>query len=276
MNPGDFFGDLWAFIALGESARAGGYSGLYPYPFAMIWGILSLVPYPILAVMLIAISAGILTWLFRRRAFLWLFYIPVIYSFLSGQLLMIWLGLMNLANGPALALLTLKPQLFIVALPTLADRWKEVRRSFLLSCAAIYIPSLIIRPAWPIEWVRLVLADGRMTDGYSASAWGMPITCIVLAGMAFAAIVIVQHPTAQRAWVTITTAFNPALRVYDYSILSGASPWLIPASWLAWAVMRSVQHAWPFAALGIVIALSARESMQASRLRQGYREIVMG
>lgn len=259
MNSGDFFGDLRAFIALGESARMGGYDGLYPYPFALVWAILSLIPYPILLAALIVISAGILIALFKRRAFVWLLYAPILYSFSFGQLSVIWLGLMNVGTGLSLALLTLKPQVFVIALPVLADRWPQVRRSFLAWCAVLYLPSFLIRPTWPAEWLQLTTGDGRGTSGMSASVWSAsPALAIVLA-IALFILLIMRWPLARHAWQVITTMFNPAVLVHDYTMLAGASLWLIPASWLVLALVLATRQGWPFAVLGLVVALNANE-----------------
>jgi hypothetical protein len=241
------FSDLQSFIESGEAWQQGIYASLYPLPFVMAWSLLARLPFPILAAMIVGLSVVVLVTLFKRRALLWIGYVPILESLATGQLSLVWLWLLTRSTPLTLALLTLKPHLFPLAIPALIGK-PEIRKPFAAWCIAIYLPAFIARPAWPAEWLSKVFGDGRVTGGTSASLW--PVAWLV-------PIVAVGLWLVHRLnWRTICTSFNPAMRAYDYTMLAGSSAWLIPASWLALAGMWAASAAWPMAGLGIVYAFT--------------------
>jgi hypothetical protein len=243
------FSDLQAFIESGEAWQQGIYASLYPLPFVMVWSLLARLPFPILATMIVGLSVAILVTLFKRRALLWIGYIPILESLAAGQLSLVWLWLLARSTPLTLALLTLKPHLFPLAIPALIER-PALRKPFAVWCAAIYLPAFVARPAWPVEWLTQVFGDGRVTGGTSASLW--PVAWLI-------PLVVVTLCLIHRMnYKTIFTAFNPAMRAYDYTMLAGSSAWLIPASWLALAGMWAVGAAWPMAGVGIVYIIKVK------------------
>jgi len=246
------FGDLQAFLDGGRALLDGRYSSYYPLPIVVFFAILSFLPAPLLILLILILSSIILVSLFKRQALLWLLFVPTLETLALGQLSIIWLWLLNRATPLSLALLTLKPHLFPLAIPILADR-PILRRPFLIWCAVIYLPSLILRPTWPAEWIAQIFGDGRITHGTSASLWSM----IWLIPIAAVALLLAVRADWRGKWTVLVTAINPAMRAYDYTLLSGKLPLLIPISWLAFGAMWIVGAAWPMAFIGIAAGLAS-------------------
>lgn len=243
------FGDLMAFIESGRLWQQGIYSSLYPLPFVMIWSVLARLPFPVLVALTGILALVILVALFKRRALLWIWYMPVLETLVLGQLSLVWLWLLMRATPLTLALLTLKPHLFPLAIPALAER-SELRKPFLAWCVAIYLPAFIVRPAWPAEWLAQVFSDQRIVHGTSASLW--PVAWLI----PFVAVAL--WAVRRLNWKMMFTTLNPAMRPYDYTVLIGGSAWLVPASWVLWVAMWAVGASWPMAGLGIVYAVLER------------------
>ena len=241
----DIFGDFQAFIDSGYALLNGQYVSQYPLPAVVLFALLSLFSSPFLLVLLIGISIIILVAMLKRRALLWIFFAPVLQTFALGQLTIVWLWLMHHASAWSLALLTLKPQLAILALPVLIRR-RELWKPFAAWIAVIYVPVTLIRPTWPIEWFWQI-NDGRL-NGTSSSLWPVPLLAFgILILLAF----LRYDRTGGMSWPSLATVFNPAIRAYDYAMLTGMSLWLIPLSWIGVAGMWATGSAWPMAIVGV-------------------------
>jgi hypothetical protein len=236
------FGDLDDFRLYGALFLAGTYFPRYPLPIYGWFVVLALLPRDLALAGLIALSLLALVVIFKRRAVLWLLYVPVLQTLALGNLDVLFLALLRHGSPVALALLTLKPQLFLFALPDLWRR-REMWRPFALWCVLLWLPPTLLFP----QWIGMFIGGGddRIVKGTSASLWPVPLLALAL---------IVFMLVARRLrWEVIASALNPLLRAYDYTILAGRSIWLVPASWAAWLLMWQAGAAWPMALTALVL-----------------------
>lgn len=235
-------GDLDDFLKYGQQLLSGTYNPRYPLPMQGVFVFLSLLPRPVVIALVVGLSLLCLLHLFKRRALLWIFYAPILQCLALGNLDVIALWIMVRASPVSLALLTLKPQLFLFALPTLYHR-RELWKPFIGWCALLWgIPTLI----YP-QWVGQFIAGGddRIVAGTSASLWPVP----------FAALLLIFYMAVSHRWQwrVIVSSLNPLLRSYDYTMLAGASAWLVPVSWLCVWLMWRVVAAWPMSLVGVAV-----------------------
>lgn len=248
----DISGDLQSFYDSGHALLSGQYVSFYPLPIVVLFALLSLLPMPLLLALLLASSVMILVAMFKRRALLWLFFAPILQTFALGQLTIIWLWLLRHASAWSLALLTLKPQLAILALPLLIHK-RALWKPFAAWMVLLYVPVTLIRPSWPVEWI-MQINDGRL-NGTSASLRSAPLLAIMFGILAL----LVYRRMGGVSWPSLATVLNPAIHAYDYGILTGMSLWLIPLSWIGVAGMWLTGSAWPMAIVGVGVMLMSRE-----------------
>jgi hypothetical protein len=251
---------LTFFRPWGEALWHGQYTPQYPLPMVGFFAFLALLPPPVAVGLVFALNLILFVVLFKRKAAGWLFYVPVLMIFNEGQLEFIFFWLILTGTPAALALATLKPQLFIFALPKLAaDR--KLWPKFLLWLAVLYLPITLIRPTWIAEWLNNVRGEGRLSNNDSASLWSLlpfhPPTIFYVFVLGVLAVVIIKRPD----WKGVLAAFYPVMRPYDYLLATGteASAWLIPLSWVCviWGYHWTV-NPWPFAFLGIATTALAK------------------
>lgn len=234
------FWDLLDFCLYGRMLLHGQYYARYPLPTLGAFALLGLLPDWLALIVLDSLSFLAFISVFKRRALLWLLYVPVIEVFAYGQVDLIAFWLLKHASPVSLALLTLKPQLFPFAIPTLIKN-RNMWKPFAFWCGVLYIPITLIRPGWIGEWIRGV-DDGRLAAGTSASLWPVPVLAI-----AFCILLAIRFN-----WKALASALNPAFRTYDYVFLAGTNTWLIPLSWVTlWLWKSVVGRAWPVALLGV-------------------------
>ena len=238
-------------MRIGLAFWRGEYIGSYPLPMNAIFALLAMLPRWLALALVMFVSLALFVAAFKRQTLLWLFFQPVLAGLWLGQLDLIWLWLLRHASPVSLALLTLKPQLFPLALPALlSDRAKW--RPFILTCLALYGPVTIIRPSWPLEWLRNA-NDGRLDWAGSTTILAVPMVGIIL--------LLAASALTRLDWRGIFWTCNPTLRWYDFTLLAGGSLWLIPLSWLAWG-MTQIAHSypWPIALLGLADLMLRRVS----------------
>lgn len=239
--------DLWA----------GQYTGIYPLPMNGLFALLALLPRPVALALLMFLGLALFVAAFRRQALLWIFFQPVLAGLWLGQIDLIFLWLLRWGSPVALALATLKPQLFPLALPTLlADRakWKP----FGLACLALYGPVTLVRPSWPVEWLRQC-DDGRLGWTGSSTILSSPL-------VGFAAL-LATSALIRLDWRSVFWSANPTIRWYDFTLLAGGSVWLIPVSWVLWGTTQLVAgNPSPVAALGLVDLALRRRGVARARM----------
>ncbi len=242
------FQDYLRFLEWGRAWLYGDYIGVYPLPMTAFFAFLSLLPWWLGYALLVATSILILVRHLKWTAPLWFAYVPVLQVLLVGNIDIIWLGLYLIRTPLSLMLMTLKPQLFLFALPEvwrLRGRWKE----FLFWGALLYLPAFLVRPNWVAEWIQLLRAQSRPAIGWSASIWGMPLYMIV-AAILLGLAVLVKIKRAD--WRPTLLFLDPAIAGYDYALLVGYTPLLIPLSWVCQYLEITHHVFWPWALLGIL------------------------
>ncbi len=239
------FGDFDVMYQAGQALLRGEYAAaaLYPLPAVCLFALLALLPRDAALALVLITSAAVLIALFKWRAALWVLYAPVLQVFAFGQIDLLCLGLLRLGTPLALALLSLKPQLFPLALPVLLNNRSLWKRTALYIALLYGLPTLIA-PGWVGQWMRQV-DDGRLRNLNGSSLWAVPL-------IGFAALLVMA--LWQRLPIeAIGTSFNPALRAYDYALLAGRDLLLIPVSWIALGLMVFLSAAWPMALCGLVL-----------------------
>lgn len=262
IDPNGFYpSDLIDLFKYGQMLLHGEYFPRYPLPAVGLFALLSLIPIQVAYILIVALSLLALVHLFKRRAVLWALYAPIGQCLIQGQVDVLCLWLLLRASPVSLALLTLKPQLFVFALPVLIKR-RELWKPFALLTALLWgIPTLI----YP-QWIGLWLTgsnDGRL-NGTSSSLWPVPLLALAL--------IVYMLITRRYDWRVIASSLNPLLRSYDYTMLAGASVWLVPLSWLCVTLMWHIGAAWPMALCGVALLVNLHVSNPHKITRRLHRD----
>ncbi len=236
--------DYEVFYRIGQEMLQGHYSALslYPLPAMLLFALLALFPPQVGLAAILLGSIAILIALFKWHTLLWLWYVPVIQVFALGQIDILMLGLWRLNTFWSLALLSLKPQLFLLAIPALLKDRVLLKRTALVILFLYGIPTLFY-PQWIGQWIHNIIADDRTVNASNAVLTVAPILVFI--------VVAILTLARRWHWVTATTSFNPAIRSYDYSMLTGVTLWLIPISWLAWLAEAAWGQWWAMGVCGV-------------------------
>lgn len=172
----------------------------YPLPFYFLFiplvGLPSTMAYALWSVL----SAIILLVMLKRRAVLVALSMPVLLTFLLGQVDIVMMALVaalrsSVAAGVALAFLVLKPHLVLLLAPWMMWRWWRCNRRqlvvFGIVIGIIALASFIIQPDW---LARFFARSGERTRAaISSSVWGLlavlpaevwlPISALVVAAI---------------------------------------------------------------------------------------------
>lgn len=263
------FGDyLNFFYRWGLDALAGRYTAIYPLPMTAVFALFACVPpYVGLGLLLLA-DLVILVKVFGRRAPLWALYVPFLVNLTVGNLDMIFFYFYQTQTWWGLVLLTLKPQLFLLAVPRLFQLTRREWVKFCAGCAALYLPAFVVRPAWVLEWLSNIRAgDDRLALTTSASLWGYwPLAVAALAGVSALAL-------ARRRvhWTASLYCVLPVVRHYDTLLFAGESWALIPLSWLVQFIERGTLAYWTWSLLPLYLVLkSAIPGMYSRNSRKAH------
>jgi len=236
------FFDFQIFLHSGRDLWAGQYTGLYPLPMNGLFALLALLPPHIALLILCGVGLALFVATLKRDALIWVFYWPILSNLWLGQVDLMALWLLRHGSPASLALLTLKPQLFLLAIPQLV-RNREIWKPFFIWTALLYLPITLIRPSWIFEWLAH-MNDGRLDGGLTALTQIPVLAFVILAGLA-----ATNRLTLKR----IFWAMNPLLRWYDFTMRAGETRWLIPLSWAAWWVCKQLGgNPWPISLLGLM------------------------
>jgi len=259
-----FFSDFAVIHRWAGLIWQGTYTGQYPYPLIVLLSPISLVPVDAAAVGWLFLMIVALVIALKRDALYWVFYIPLLQTLFLGQL-DVFFWLVYRSKRPALwALLSLKPQFLLPALPRILASKRNLGE-FLAASAVLHVPFLLHRPSWPAEWVQFLTAYGqnRLTRVPASTASGAILLSAWI--IPFAAALVVLFLLRPKNLEHLLFLANPALMPYDYSLLAGGiSRIMIPLSWLAlWAAWQA-RAGWPYALL--LLAFVAFETLQERRL----------
>lgn len=249
-----FFSDFALIHRWAGQTWTGSYTGLYPYPLMLFLAPISRLPVDTAAVLWIAACLIILVLVLGRNSLYWMLFVPFLQGIFLGQIDPFFLPVYR-SNRPAVwALLSLKPQLLLLALPKiLSSRRNAVE--FLAATLGLHLPFLLLRPRWPLEWLDFIadyqnrvaeITQSTVSGQIVSSWWVLP----------FAALLIGLVVWRRKNLEGLTFLINPLLLPYDYTLLMGSvSKVIIPVSWLALAVAWQWHAGWPYALmlLGVLI-----------------------
>lgn len=245
--------DFLAFCYSAHWILKGEYRSLYPLPFVYLFIPFTFIPPLWGYLILTAISIFLLVNILKRKALLWIFYVPILQVLFLGQIDIIIWWLITKKNPIGMAFATLKPHIFLIfGFPTLWKKWKErdwkFLKPFMITWLLIYVPFFIIRPMWPVEWL-FQTDDGRLYANNSASMLAFPIMLIFMIPFFLEKNWLEKF---KEKWQAVLILMNPAFRPYDYSLLTNVSLWLIPASWITQYMANLIHADWPHVILGLI------------------------
>lgn len=263
-----FFSDFSQIYGWAGEIWRGNYVGQYPYPLMVLLAPITLLPLDVVAILWLIAMLVVLVLVLRRASLYWVFFVPFLQVLFLGQLdPLFWL--IYRSERPWLwALLTLKPQLLLAVVPRIFASRRSLSE-FLAGVVALHLPFLLIRPAWPTQWMAFLSTYGqnrltRVPDATSSgtimfSAWVLP----------FAAALLALFLLRRANWEGILFLANPALLPYDYSLLMGrVSKLIIPLSWIAlWAAWQ-VHAGWPYALLLLLVLATVTIQERRSQRRE--------
>ncbi len=248
-----FFSDFSQIYGWAGEVWRGNYVGQYPFPLIFLLAPITLLPLDVVAVIWLIIIVASFVLVLRRESLYWVFFVPFLQVLFLGQLDPIF-WLIYRSKRPWLwALLSLKPQFLLMMLPRIFASRRNVSQ-FLAGAVALHLPFLLIRPAWPAEWIAFLSTYGqnRLTKVPDATSSGAIFLSLWI--IPFAAALLILFLLRRANWEGILFLANPALLPYDYSLLAGRiSKIIIPLSWIAlWAAWQ-VHAGWPYAILLLIV-----------------------
>lgn len=202
----------------------------YPLPFYFLFIPLVALPLPVVHVAWTALQAVILVAVLRRRAVFVALSMPVLLTFIVGQVDILMAALFVLlrsgvAGGIALAFLVLKPQLVLLLAPwMLWQWWRHDRRQITLFAAtlgAMVIASFIVQPDWLVQF--FARSGARTRPGISSSIWGllsflpMPIWLVSAAALSMGLVIWAWHKS-RFEWVASVGLFISPF-IFSYNLL---------------------------------------------------------
>jgi hypothetical protein len=226
----------------------------YPLPTLFLFLPLTAFPLPVAKIIWMLLLLTSLVVVCKRRTVWYVLYVPALQALYLGQIDLVLLPAILLANGPAMALVTLKPQLVWIYLPIwlLSVNWVE-RKRFLIVAGALWGASFLAWPMWVPEFLATTRGLGQAAYA-SPSLWGgnfLPWWLVIILG-----IILIRY--AKNRWAA-TMAVNPAVISYDLIVLlPRARWWLVPLSWITQWSANQIGAAWPHAALSVAIALAGK------------------
>jgi hypothetical protein len=152
----------------------------YPLPFYFLFIPLASLPVPVVYVLWTALSASVLVAILRQRVVWATLSMPVLLTFLLGQVDVVMMALYaalrsGVGAGIALAFLVLKPQLVLLLAPWMVWQWWRTDRrqlvGFVLVLGVLGVGSFIAQPDW---LAHFFLRSGERTRAaISSSLWGL-------------------------------------------------------------------------------------------------------
>lgn len=234
------------------------YGVYYPFPLFFLFAPLVALPIELARIAWTAVEFVIFVAVLKRRALLALFFLPVILTFLEGQIVMPLLAMFFLLQrgkhqGIAAAWLCIKPQLIGLLLPFLFWRvWKQDRRQFLWFGGIWFVMlggSFLIQPDWALHWIQV--SGERVRTPFSPSIWGAlsvlpnPSWLAGAGGLMLGLLVWAYRRRDFDVLSVVNLLVNPLIVSYDLTLLI-----LFIRSVRAWVVLTVVS----WAAFGISAA----------------------
>lgn len=221
----------------------------YPLPTLFLFLPLAFLPLPVAKGVWLLIELICLVVVCKRWSVWYALFVPVLQSLWLGQIDLIMLPAMAVATGPAMALLTLKPQLVWLYLPfwLWSAGWRD-RLSFGVVAGFLWGGSTLAYPGWVQGFTESTRELGQAAYASPTLFGGgfLPVWLIVLGFLVGMAVF------SSRRWV-VSFLFNPALNSYNLAgLLVWRRWWLVPASWGTQLLANQVGAAWPHLLLTVM------------------------
>lgn len=221
------------------------YGVYHPFPFFILFLPLAALPLEAAHVVWTVIELVIFVAVARRRALYAMLFLPVILTFLMGQIVVPMLAMFALLRfqkhqGIALAWLCLKPQLIGLMLPFVLWRmWKSERRGFLWFGGIWFVllsVSFLLQPNWVQRWLQV--SGERLRTPFAPSLWGalsfLPNAWwLTTVGTLAVGLVVWAYWRRDFDILSIVNLLvNPIIVSYDLTLLT-----LFIKSWRMWIVL---------------------------------------
>lgn len=209
------------------------YGVYYPFPLFILFVPLAVLPLHAAQIAWTAIEFVIFVAVLKRRALLALFFLPVILTFLEGQIVMPLLAMFFLLQrgkhqGIAAAWLCIKPQLIGLLLPFLFWRaWKHDRRQ-LFWFGGIWLillsASFSIQPNWVQRWLEV--SAERVRSPFAPSVWGAlsflpgPLWLACAGGLTLGLLLWAYRRNDFDMLSVVNLLVNPLIVSYDLTLLT--------------------------------------------------------
>lgn len=247
----------------------------YPPAATLFFALFALVPY----LVAFGIWSGVSLVLYidtlrrmgkTRQAILgWIFFTPTIFTFLTGQIdiLFLWLGVWLTKGGwkaiAAGALLTLKPQLAVVIMPWFLIRWLMKDRPLLLKWAGVtlglHLLPLLLDGEIYGKWITALSGVSEMkvplSSGlFSLTAVNVPVVILGMVALGLALWGLTRDEATSRAALMLS---NPLTIWYDDILLAGLAPVkvIVPFSWVMFGLAYFLNSSIPLALIPLAVLI---------------------
>ena len=263
----------------------------YPLPFYFLFVPLVALPLPVVHVAWTALQAAVLVAILRRRVVFVTLSMPVLLTFILGQVDIVMTGLFvllrsGIGSGIALAFLALKPQLVLLLAPwMLWHWWHHDRRQilwFAIVLGVLVLGAFIVQPDWLVRF--FARSGDRTRAGISSSVWGLlaflPASLwLPIAGLVAVVLVIWAWRRNKFDWVATTGLFvSPFIFSYNFTPLFAIvrKPFflivLTIVSWIAFGVSTIVLSDAASASIAILVLVAIR--MNGTSAAVPYEEAI--
>lgn len=223
------FADFWVLLNWAKELWAGNYTtSLYPPTFLMFYfPFLFLDDTTALALFLI-LSLIFFVLTFGYRSIYWILFLPALQTLLLAHPDTFFLFLFKKKTPLSLSLLTLKPVLFLVAIPDVIKFSTINKIKFLFYTGAIYSVSFIFLTNWPEIYLNNVLSNGLVDKRFNVIDYLISNNLILPVAIA---VMIFYSKRNLQGLLALFVSFSFFMS-YNYIFFTGTNILFIPLSWV--------------------------------------------
>jgi hypothetical protein len=249
-----------------------------PYPLALIFVPLALLPESLAYGLFVALNLFLL-WKVMGKRMLWgLLFFPMLFSLFVGQVDFLLAALMGLGSPWTLALALCKPQVAVVTLPWLVRRLD--RTGWLkAACAGAAFLGLcfVLRPTWVSEWLQAQPGIQYYSRHASNLLWLIPerwMDARVVAAYTLGPLALVLGfwlKNRRKSWV-VAQFFQPLSNIYSPAVLTEwVGPLEVMLSWTAFFVVSGdIHNGMPLFVVGLsILARTFWQERQTQAVKTG-------
>jgi hypothetical protein len=243
----------------------------YPPATNLLFALMAILPLKVSFIFWGALCALMLIHGLRKRmqikkTFVWFTYFPTLFLIFTGQPDIFFLWLFSFMNRKdwiaalAAALLTLKPQIALIALPWFLLTWLLKERKTLLIFFAFTTLISILPILFNMQiYQRWITVTSKVTNVYVVNSPGIfsftyfPIPLLVLVPFALG-IALYGLFLGNTGSLAANFLATPLGTWYNTILLAGVIPWqwLIPTSWVAFGLAVVAKAAYPLCLIPVV------------------------